>query len=227
MAATPATYYSVGRLLYEVCLPVKRKIMRIKSIIAFFYLSVALQPLADAQNQQDCEGLYVVFSSECCGINREALQKLDSLEKILKPVINKTSLYFGKEGEMLLLLTKADTGSFRFANFAAKVMESIPGKYRLVTVHSFLEYSALTNIYWIHSPPYELNTKNETAWLAFLKKYETKYGVQLFNGWMINETQLEVDQDKRTMIDLGKLPPEARPEFINTTRNLLAAKPGQ
>lgn len=189
--------------------------------ILFACLSILI-PSSIIHAQSFYEGVYVSFYSECCGIDTKAFQLLQNSEKKYSKIIQKNIIYWGKEGEKLILYTSKELKSAHFQEFVKQVKEDIGSKYKLVRVNSFFEYDIQKSIFEVHIPPFELIRDQEKEWLDYCKVFETENRITLLKGSMINETYLLEDQDKRYEINLGSLSEERIKEFIVQSKKHLS-----
>lgn len=172
-------------------------------------------------------GFYVLLGSECCGIDRQALEKVQNLhrefEKKHKMKLTYETLSWGKEGEKVLYFVAPPNVNDTYDDFAEKVLKAMQKpSYKLVTARVLLEFHSRENIFWAHFIPFGINEKRENNWLAYVAQQEKAWECTLLKGSRINETGLEVDQDKRYEVDLGKLKEKQKEEFIRQSKAIFA-----
>jgi thiol-disulfide isomerase/thioredoxin len=192
--------------------------------ILFIGLGI-LFPFTTTEAQSVYEGFYITFYSECCGINKDANTALENLEKKYNKVFQKEVIYWGKEGEKVVLYTSKDLNSPVFQDFFKKVNQNITNKYKLVKVNAFFEYETEKSVFWVHIPPFGLIADREIQWKTYCKTFETDHKTELLKGSMINETHIEQDQDKRYQIDISKLTESQRRDFILQSKKILVKTP--
>jgi len=172
-----------------------------------------------SEAQSYYEGFYINFYSECCGINREAYDKLEKLEKTYGKTANKSIVRWGKEGERLMLFTSKELQSTQFQEFTKKVQQNV--RLKLVKVNTLFEYEHKKATFWVHIPPFGLSQTQEKKWLEYLKAFEKENKVEILRGSMINETHAEEDQDKRYELNLSPLSEAKRKELMLQSKKIL------
>jgi hypothetical protein len=202
-----------------------RKFLFFLAYLPFF------NPEVSAQNQSEIESqifnFYVLFGSECCGIDQKAFlalhQNIQKFQKKHKSKIAYETLYWGKEGEKVVYIDLAQLSDNQSIVFFQETLGILRNKaYKLVKVSPLLEYHRASQTLWVHCIPYGINQKREQGFLAFIEQFEAENQVKILKGAMINETHWEKDQDKRFELNLNLLSPAQQNDLIKQIKAIFA-----
>jgi hypothetical protein len=208
-----------------------KKIFRMKRILFFLASLPFFNPPISAQNQAKVESqifnFYVLFGSECCGIDQKAFQELHAhirqFQKKNKQKLQFETLHWGKEGERVIYFELSQLTDNQANTFFETTLQLLRNKeYKLVKVGSLLNYHLTSQTLWVHCIPYNLNQKREQDFRNYIEKFEAENQVKILQGSMINETGIEEDQDKRYELNLSTLSENLRNQLITKLKTIFA-----
>jgi hypothetical protein len=201
------------------------KILFFLAYLPFFNSAIS------AQNQTKVESqifnFYVLFGSECCGIDQKAFlvlhQHIQKFQKKNKSKVAFETLYWGKEGEKVIYFELSQLSGNQANTFFEQTLELMRNKeYKLVKVGSLLNYHLASQTLWVHCIPYDINQKREQDFLTFIEKFEAENQVKILKGAMINETHWAEDQDKRYELNLNTLSQTQQNQLIKQVKAIFA-----